>query len=83
MSAPLSSSLRNWRKSPKTKKPWSSIMSETKRSTFVVQSINDIHEKMAQIRTNLGLVLMHVSVAAKKVKAKNHLTVNPPPPSFE
>ena len=47
------------------------------------QSTGDIHEKMAQIRTNLGLVLKHVSVGAKKVKAKNHFTVNPPPPSFE
>ena len=42
-------------------------------------STNEIREKMSQMRTELGLVLKHVTGGAEKVNAVNYLTKPPPP----
>ena len=52
-------------------KAWSTRKSDTGRNTFAVQfthnpSTNEIHEEMAQMRTELGLVLKHVTGVEKK-----------------
>ena len=47
-------------------KAWSTRKSDTGRNTFVVQathnpSVDEILEEMAQLRTELGLILKHVT----------------------
>ena len=52
-------------------KAWSSRTSDTGRNTFAMQSTHnpatdEIREKMAQMRTELGLVLKHVTGVQKR-----------------
>ena len=68
-------------------KAWSTRKSDTGRNTFAVQSTHnpgtvEIHEEMAQMRTELGLVLKHITRGAKKISAVNYLS-KPPPPNDE
>ena len=65
-------------------KAWSTRKSDTGKNTFTVQSTHnpathDIREEMAQMRTELGLVLKHVPGGAKKINAVNYLAKPPPP----
>ena len=62
---------------------WSTKKSDTKRNTFAVQATHNlaadkIREEMAQIRTELGFVLNHVTRGDDKVNAVNYLTKPPP-----
>ena len=64
-------------------KAWSTRKSDTGRNTFVVQpthnpAIDEIREEMAQMRTELGLVLKHVTWDAEKINAVNYLSKPPP-----
>ena len=57
-------------------KAWSTRKSDTGRNTFAVQSTHnpatyEIREKMAQMRTELGLVLKLVKGGAEKINAVN------------
>ena len=68
-------------------KAWSTRKSDTGRDTFAVQSthnpaIDEIREEMAQMKTDLGLVLKHVTAGAEKINAVNYLA-KPPPPNDE
>ena len=64
-------------------KAWSNRKSDTARNTFVVQSAHnpateEIHEEMAQMRTDLGMVLKHITMGAEKVNVVNYLSKPPP-----
>ena len=68
-------------------KSWSTRKSDTGRNTFTVQSTHnpatdEIREEMAQMRTELGLLLKHVTGGAKMINAVNYLS-KPPPPNDE
>ena len=68
-------------------KSWSTRKSDTGRNTFAVRSTHnpptdEIREEMAQMRTELGLVLKHVTKGAEKINAVNYLA-KPPPPNDE
>ena len=45
-------------------------------------AIDEIREEMAQMRTELGLVLKHVTEGAEKINAVNYL-YKPPSPNDE
>ena len=58
-------------------------MSDTGRNTFAGQSTHnpatdEIREEMSQMRTELGLVLKHVTGGAEKINADNYLSKPPP-----
>lgn len=58
--------------------------SDTGRNTFAVQSthnpaIEEIREEMSQMRTELGLVLKHITGGVEKINAVNYLSKSPPP----
>ena len=64
-------------------KAWSTRRSDTGRNIFAVQSshnpaTDEIHEEMAQMRTEIELVLKHVSRGAEKINAVNYLSKPPP-----
>ena len=64
-------------------KAWSTRKSDIGRNTFAVQSTHnpathEIPEEMAQMRTELGMVLKHVTGGAEKMNAVNYLSKPPP-----
>ena len=68
-------------------KAWSTRKSNTWRNTFAVQSTDnpatdEIREEMAPMRTELGLVLKHITRGVEKINALNYLS-KPPPPNVE
>ena len=68
-------------------KAWSTRKSYTGRNTFAVQSTHNpatdkIREEMAQISTELGLVLKYITGGKEKINAVNYLS-KPPPPNDE
>ena len=63
-------------------KAWITRKSDTGRNTFAVQSThnsttNEIGEEMTQMRTELGLVLKHVTGGAEKINAVNYMSKPP------
>ena len=76
--------LKKLEKISRNNKAWSTRKSDTRRNTFAVQSTHnpatdEIREEMAQIRTELGLVLKHVTRGVEKINAVNYLAKPPPP----
>ena len=74
-------------KTSRNNKAWSTRKSDTWRNTFAVQSTHypatdEIREEMAQMRTELGLVLKHVTGGPGKINDVNYLS-KPPPPNDE
>ena len=66
---------------------WSTRKSDTRRNTFAVQSTHnpatdEIRQQMAQMRSEIGLVLKHITGGAEKRSAVNYLS-KPPPPNDE
>ena len=64
-------------------KTWSTRKSDTERNTFVVQSTHnpatdEIDEEMAQMRTELGLVIKHVTGGVEEINAVNYFAKPPP-----
>ena len=65
-------------------KAWSTRKSDTNRNTFAVQVIknptsDEMCEEFAKMRTELGLVLKHVSGGVHKVNVVECLTIPPLP----
>ena len=68
-------------------KAWSTRKSYTGRNTFAVQSTHnpatdEIREEMTQMKSELGLVLKHVTGGVEKINAVNYL-LKPPSPNHE
>ena len=68
-------------------KAWSTRKSDTGRNTFAMQSTHnpatdEIHEGMTHMRTNLGLVLKHITGGAEKINEVYYFP-KPPPPNDE
>ena len=64
-------------------KAWSSRNSDTRRNTFTNQAIHnpiidDIRKEMAQMRTELELLLKHITGGVGKVNVVNYFTKPPP-----
>ena len=67
----------------KNNKAWSTWKSSTGRNTFAVQSTHNpatdkIREEITQSRTELGLVLKHVTRGAENINSVNYLSKPPP-----
>ena len=65
-------------------KAWSTRKSDNGRNTFAVQfthnpATDEIVEEMAKMRTELGLVLRHITRGAKKINAVKYLSKPRPP----
>ena len=68
-------------------KAWSTRKSDTGRNTFAVQpthnpTTDEIRKEMAQMITELGLVLKHITRGAEKINVVTYLS-KPPLPNVE